>query len=80
MWKQKMIVVPTMVLHNYIREHENGDINFDHVDHDEDCEPTITERYNKYVVPSDRFTPLSNASTMDNFCDELAKAIFQGWN
>jgi hypothetical protein len=26
MWKQKMIIVATMVLHNYIREHESGNI------------------------------------------------------
>jgi hypothetical protein len=36
MWKQKMIVVATMVLHNYICEHGSGDIDFDRVDHDED--------------------------------------------
>jgi hypothetical protein len=80
MWKQKMIVVATMLLHNYICEHESDDIDFDCVDRDEDYEPTIPERYNKYVVSSDRSTPLSNAPTMDNFRDELATTISQGWN
>jgi hypothetical protein len=72
-----MIVVATMVLHNYIREHTSGDIDFER---DEDYEPTIPERYNKYVVSSDSSTPLSNASTIDNFCDESATTIFLGWN
>jgi hypothetical protein len=80
MWNSKMIVVATMVLHNYIREHGSSDIDFDHVDRDKDYEPTIPERYNKYVVLSDRFTPLSNVSTIDNFRDELATTISQGWN
>jgi hypothetical protein len=75
-----MIVVATMLLHNYISEHESDNINFDCVDRDEDYEPTIPERYNKYVVSSDRSTPLSNAPTMDNFRDELATTISQGWN
>jgi hypothetical protein len=80
MWKQKMIVVTTMVLHNYICEHISGDIDFERVERDEDYEPTIPVRYNKYVVTSDSSTPLSNAPTMDNFCDELAMAIYLGWN
>jgi hypothetical protein len=53
MWKQKMIVVATMVLHNYIREHRSGDIDFYHVDHNVDYESMIPIRYNKYVGPSD---------------------------
>jgi hypothetical protein len=51
MWKQNMIIVPTMILHNYICEHTSGDIDFEHVEHDEYYEFTIPERYNKYVVP-----------------------------
>jgi hypothetical protein len=70
-----MIVVMTMVLHNYVREHASGDVDFELVEHDEDYEPTILERYNKYVVSSDSSTPLSNASTMDNFRDELAMIV-----
>jgi hypothetical protein len=73
-----MIVVVTMVLHNYIHEHTSGDINFECVEHDEDYKPTIPERYNKYAVPSDSFTSLSNASTMDNFHNELTTAISLG--
>jgi hypothetical protein len=80
MWKQKMIVVATTLLNNYICEHESDDIDFDCVGRDEDYEPTIPERYNKYVVSLDRSTPLSNAPTMDNFRDELVTTISQGWN
>jgi hypothetical protein len=75
-----MIVVATMVLYNHICEHESGDIDFDRVDHDEDYKLTLPKRYNKYVVPLDRSTPLSNVPTMDNFRDELVTAISQGWN
>jgi hypothetical protein len=80
MWKQKMIVVTTMVLHNYIHEYTSGDINFEYVEHVEHYEPMIMERYNKYIVSSDSSTPLSNALTMDNFRDELAMAISLCWN
>jgi hypothetical protein len=80
MWKQNMIVVATMVLHNYVREHASCDVDFERVECDEDYEPTIPKRYNKYVVPSDSSTPLSNAPTMDNLCDELATIISLGWN
>jgi hypothetical protein len=37
-----MIVLVTMVLHNYIREHTSGDIDFERVEHDEDYELTDT--------------------------------------
>jgi hypothetical protein len=81
MWKQKMIILVTMVLHNYIREHTSGDIDFEHVEHDEDYEHMKPERYNKYVgSPSDRSTPLPNMLTMDNFHDELPTTISLGWN
>jgi hypothetical protein len=63
-----MIVVTTMILYNYIREHKSGDNDFDYVEHDEDYKPMIQD---KYVVSSDRSTPLPNVSTMDNFRDEL---------
>jgi hypothetical protein len=42
-------------------------MDFDHVERDEDYEPTIPDRYNKYVVSSDRSTSLSNAPVMDVF-------------
>ena len=80
LWKQKMIVVGTMVLHNFIREHQSGDLDFDRVERDEDYEPTIPERYNKYVVSSQGTMTLPNAPIMDVFRDELATAITQSWN
>jgi hypothetical protein len=42
-------------------------MDFDRVERDEDYELAIPERYNKYVVTSDRSTSLSNAPTMDVF-------------
>jgi len=69
-----------MVLHNFIREHNTGDLDFDRVERDENYEPTIPERYNKYVVASNRSTTLPNAPTMDVFRDELATALCLGWN
>jgi hypothetical protein len=72
--------VATMVLHNYIREHKSGNIDFKRVERNEDYETKVLERYNKYVVSSDRSTQLPNEPTMDNFHDELATTISQGWN
>jgi hypothetical protein len=80
LWKQKMIVVACMVIHNFIREHNADDLDFERVERDENYVPTIPERYNKYVVPSDGSTSLPNAPTMDDFRDELATAIATGWN
>jgi hypothetical protein len=56
-----MIVVVTLVLYNYVREHASDDVDFERVERDEDYELTIPERYNKYIVTSDSSTPLSNA-------------------
>jgi hypothetical protein len=39
-----------MVLHNYIREHSSGDVNFANCDQDPNFVPTIPDRYNKYAV------------------------------
>jgi hypothetical protein len=41
-----MMTFPMMrvILHNYIREHKSGDLDFDRVERDEDYEPTIPER------------------------------------
>jgi hypothetical protein len=75
-----MIVVGTIIVHNFIREHQSSDLDFDRVERDEDYELTILERYNKYYVPSDGSTTLPNGPTMDVFCDELATAITQSWN
>jgi hypothetical protein len=52
MYKQKMIVVATMVLHNFIREHGGEDEDFVGFDRDPIFTPTIPERYNKYIVSS----------------------------
>ena len=79
MFKQKMIVVATMVLHNFIREHNSIDLDFEQFDHDPDYVPTIPDRYNKFVAASDRSTAEPDAPTMDKFCDELATAIASGW-
>jgi hypothetical protein len=45
MWKQKMIVVACMVLHNFIREHNSEDEDFARFDRDPNYMPTIPERY-----------------------------------
>ena len=79
MFKQKMIVVATMVLHNFIREHNSVDLDFERFDRDPDYVPTIPYRYNKFVAASDRSTAEPDAPTMDKFCDELATAIASGW-
>lgn len=82
MYKQKMIVVAAMVLHNYIREHGGEDPDFARFDRDPNFIPTIPERYNKYAVPrtaSDESTPERSAGTMDLFRDELATALSISW-
>jgi hypothetical protein len=79
---QKMIVAACMTLHNYIRAHDRDDIHFERFDRDPDYVPTIPERYKKYVVPSgasDSSTSEANADDMDDFRDELATAIAEGW-
>lgn len=58
MYKQKMIVVATMVLHSYICEHGGEDIDFDWFDRNPNYIPTIPERYNKYAVSPWRPTGL----------------------
>lgn len=83
MYKQKMIVVATMVLHNFIREHGGQDEDFARFDRDPNFVPTIPERYNKYAVSqaaSDGSTSALNAPTMDVFRDELATALSLAWN
>jgi hypothetical protein len=61
MYKQKMIVVATMVLHNFIREHRIEDLDFAQFDRDPDYVPTIPERYNKFATGFDGFTTMPNA-------------------
>ena len=52
MYKQKMIVMATMVLHNFIREHGGDDEDFARFDRDPNFVATIPARYNKHDVPS----------------------------
>ena len=68
----KMVVVACMVLHNFIREHNTEDANFARFDRDPNFVPTIPQWYNRFVVPSNGSTPEGSATTMDNFCNELA--------
>jgi hypothetical protein len=77
--EEKKIIVGTMVVNNFIRDHNSGDLDFDRVERDDDYEPTVSERYNKYVALSDRSTSMPNAPTMDNFRDELATTICMNW-
>lgn len=46
-WKKKMIVVATMVLHNYIWDYSSGTMDFLRVERDEDYMPIIPKRYTK---------------------------------
>ena len=79
MCKQKMFVVATMVLHNFIREHDGVDLDFAQFDRDPNFIPTIPERYHKYVAPSNRSTTEPNAPSMDAFHDELSTALSLAW-
>jgi hypothetical protein len=83
MWKQKMIVVACMVLHNFIREHNSEDADFARFDRDPNCMPTIPERYKRDVVlanASDTSTPEASWACMDTFRDELATSLTLGWH
>jgi hypothetical protein len=80
MWKQKMVVVACMVLHNFIHEHDSEDADFARFDRDPDFLPTIPERYNKYAVTLDGSTSEANVATMDKFRDDLATALAIAWN
>ena len=50
MLTQKKVVAATMVLHNFIRKHASGDVDFANFDRDTNYLPTISKRYNKYAV------------------------------
>jgi hypothetical protein len=54
-----MIVVETIIVHNFICEHQNGYLDFDPVEQDKDYKTTISKRYNKYIV-------LPNGSTVNH--------------
>jgi hypothetical protein len=82
MHKQKMIVVATMVLHNFIREHGGEDPDFARFDREPNFVPTIPERFNKYAVPpwaSDGSTFYRNARSMDEFRDAIATDLATSW-
>ena len=82
MHTQKMIVVATMVLHNYIREHGGEDPDFARFDREPNFVPTIPERFNKYAIPpsaSDGTTFYRNARCMDEFCDAIATDLASSW-
>ena len=83
MWKQKMVVVACMVLHNFIREHNSEDADFARFDRDPNFMPTIPNRYKRFAVPadaSDTSTAEASATCMDTFRDEIATALALGWN
>ena len=83
MLTQKKVVAATMVLHNFIRKHASGDVDFANFDRDSNYVPTIPERYNKYAVSqhvSDGSTSESSFVTMDSFRDTLATSIALAWN
>jgi hypothetical protein len=82
MLTQKKIVAATMVLHNYIREHSSGDMDFANCDRDHDFVPTIPDRYNKYAVlphASDDSTSEASFLTMDEFRDSVATSLSVAW-
>jgi hypothetical protein len=79
MFKQKIIVVATMVLHNFIRKHGGEDLDRARVDRNPNYVPTILERYQKYVVASNGSTTSPSAPTMDIFRDELATTLSLAW-
>jgi hypothetical protein len=71
--KQKMIVVATMRLHNYIRENHREYKDFHKCDRNLNYVPTIPSRYRN---ATDLSCIYSNDHTMDMFCDDIARAIF----
>jgi hypothetical protein len=83
MWKQKMIVVACMVLHNFIREHNSEDVDFARFDHDPNYMPTILERYKRDAIlanASDTSTSEASSTCMDTFREELATSPALGWH
>jgi hypothetical protein len=83
MLTKKKIVAATMVLHNYIREHSSGDVNFANCDLDSDFVPTIPDRYNKYVLlPYASYDSTFKASflSMDAFHDIVVTPLSVVWH
>jgi hypothetical protein len=83
MLTQKKIVASTMVLHNYIREHSSGDVDFANYDRDPNFVPTIPDRDNKYAVSShasDDSTSEASFLMMDAFRDSVATSLSLAWS
>lgn len=80
MFKQKMIVVACMVLHNFIRDHDGEDLDFARCDCDPNYVPEIPERYRKYVARSNVSTDAPDAPSMDRFRDDLATVLSLAWS
>lgn len=76
MYKQKITVVATMVLRNFIPEHGGENEDFARFDHDPTFTSTIPKRYNKCGSSS-----TSDGSTSAiNVHDELATTLPLAWN
>jgi hypothetical protein len=77
--KQMMIIAATMCLHNFIRENDAFDEEFQRCDRDPDYVPTIPTRYRRHMPQNLSDTSTTGASTrnMNKFCDDLAKAIWE---
>jgi hypothetical protein len=69
----------TMSLHNFIRENDALDEDFERCDRDPDYVPTIPTRYRRHVPQDalDTSTPGASTRNMNRFHDDLAKAIWQ---
>ena len=83
MLTQKKIIAATLVLHNYIREHSSGDVDFANCDRDPDFMPTNPDRYNKYALSShasDDSTGEASFITMDTFRDSVATSLSLAWS
>ena len=79
----KKIAATTMVLHNFIREHSSGDVDFANFDQDPNFMPTIPDRYNKYAVSphaSDESTSEASFIKIDAFHDSMATSLSLAWN
>jgi len=83
MLTQKKVVAATIVIHNFIREHASGNVDFAKFDRDPNSVPTIPAKYNKYAVSrhaSDTSTTEASFVTMDTFRNSLATSIALAWN
>jgi hypothetical protein len=79
MEKQKMIVVATMYLCNFIRENSAQDKHFNKCDRDPDYVPTIPERYTRSRrIQNAGYTSMLESTdlSMDGFRDDIARANF----